>query len=210
MEQNLEDLAQDGENMDKYVHMSGATIDAQTLQQAQAGNADAMEQVMRSASRLVKAVAHRYVLSGGDTEDLLQEGMLALLNALRTFDAARGVPFAGYAAVCIDRRICSAVRAAHAQKHAPLNSAVSLPSLEEGQLNLSSNENPETLVIGMEARKELRQQLFATLSTLEARVLSLYLDGYSYHEIAAQLGKTAKSIDNAMQRIRKKAAQLLP
>ncbi len=180
-------------------------VDTQTLSQARLGDRNATEQVMRGYARLVKAIAHRYVLAGGDNEDLLQEGMLALFDALHTFDATQGVPFGGYAAVCIDRRICSAVRASLAQKHVPLNRAISYSSCEEGNHQQSPNTNPETLVIGMEARNELRQQLFATLSTFEARVLSLYLDGFSYYEIAEKLGKTAKSIDNAIQRIRKKA-----
>lgn len=189
-------------------------IDHATLLAARNGAPDATEQVIRAYARLVKAIAHRYVLSGGDTEDLLQEGLLALLDAVRTFDDSHAVPFSAYASVCIDRRICSAVRAALALKHAPLNTALSLsaPFDEKGDIQpfLAVNANPETLLLGEEAQNERRQQLFSTLSTFEARVLSLYLDGYSYYEIAAKLGKTAKSIDNAIQRIRKKVAQTHP
>lgn len=159
---------------------------------------------------LVRACTRPLFLAGGDYEDLVQEGMIGLLQAIRTFDPAQGVPFSCFAAICIRRRAVSAVRAAAAQKHQPLNASVPfqpssfgsavLPAQRPGQIN------PEEVMIGQEELAAFRAWLEDSLSSLEKKVLTLYLQGLSYHEIAKRINRSAKSVDNAVQRIRAKAA----
>lgn len=164
---------------------------------------------------MVKRCARPYFLAGADNDDLIQEGMLGLLKAVREFDPGKGVPFAQFARVCVSRTIISAVRSSLASRHSVLNDAIPLekPLFEDiaqtsgGEAGIAAD--PEALVIGMEAREELLVQLDRLLSDFEGKVLSLFLDGYSYEEMAAKLGRPVKSVDNAVQRIRRKSAQLL-
>ena len=178
---------------------------------AAAGDNNAEECLAARYSRLVRACARPYFLAGGDSEDLLQEGMIGLLSAIRGFDPGREASFQTYAEVCIRNRLLSAVRTAGREKHDPLNSSVSLeiplyddiPQPYPGQ---PLAESPEEMLIGREEWKGRLTALRAMLSGFERTVLGLYLDGLSYAEIAAQTGKPLKSVDNAVQRIRRKAA----
>ena len=162
--------------------------------------------------RLVRVCARPYFLNGGDSEDLIQEGMLGLLSAMREFDAEKGASFKTYAEICIRNRIQSAIRSAARKKHAPLNDGVSLDDiLSDESQSLGSQyfqRSPEEQVLARESEKEFISAYSRRLSKLESQVLNLYLDGLSYQEMAAVLERDAKAVDNAVQRIRKKLASL--
>jgi RNA polymerase sporulation-specific sigma factor len=176
------------------------------------GDIAAEEALFSEYSRLVRACARPYFLAGGDAEDLMQEGMFGLLSAVRTFDPAKGAKFSTYAEFCVKRRIYSAIRTASGYKHTPLNSYVSLESPQLDERNTHTAyflRDPEDYVIARESAGEVARLLFGALSRFESNVLELFLDGVSYKEMAAHFGKTRKSIDNAVQRIRKKLAKTL-
>lgn len=179
---------------------------------ARKGDGRATEQLVHRYSRLVKTCARPYFISGADGEDLIQEGMIGLLGAVQSFDAALGVPFEAYARLCVTRKIYSAVRAASAQKHEPLNHSISIEkplfddNAEPRPQVTEPTSDPESLVIGMEEQRERLDRLLGLLSVFEAKVLTLFLDGLSYEEMAQALGKPIKSVDNAIQRIRRKSA----
>lgn len=164
---------------------------------------DAMRELILRHTRLVRACARPLFLAGGDNEDLVQEGMIGLLDAIRSYETERETPFEAYAALCIRRRMISAVRAASARKHAPLNESV---PLDEPQ-DLGSD--PEAELLSRERTRELTEALRGRLTPTERSVLELFLDGFSYREISQRVGRAPKSVDNAVQRIRRKAAQLL-
>lgn len=177
------------------------------------GNELAEEELVKRYGKVVRACARPYFLAGGDSEDLIQEGMMGLLSAIRKFDPTNGAGFKTFAEQCIRNRILSAVESASRQKHKPLNTGVSLEELD--QLNQSPDlgvfEDPflretENTVLEKENEKEIIFQNNVRLSQLERKVLDLYLSGMSYQEIADTIHKPIKSIDNAVQRIRKKCA----
>ena len=189
--------------------------DAELLALVSAGNADAEEALAERYSRLVRICARPLFLIGGDSEDHIQEGMLGLLSAIRQYDPASNVPFKAFAEVCISNRIYSAIKSASRQKHSPLNSGISLDSIlsEESQTQASSYPEAncrvtEEQVLARESEQELLSAFTRYLSAFEARVLRLYLSGLSYAEMAAETNKPEKSIDNAVQRIRRKLARL--
>lgn len=174
---------------------------------AAAGERSAEETLVLRHSRLVRMCARPFFLAGGDSEDLIQEGMLGLLAAIREFRPDRGARFATYAQICVRRRIISAVRSASGGKHAPLNDYV---SLEASLLPAEAESgNPEDLFIRREALHTLEEDISASLTGLEKQVLARYLEGASYAEIAQAVGRSPKSVDNAVQRIRRKTAKVL-
>ena len=177
---------------------------------AAAGNREAEEVLVTRYNRLVRTCARPFFLIGGDSEDLIQEGMLGLLTAIRGFDLRRDTAFRAYAEICIRSRLITAVRAAQGGKHSPLNHSISFePPLFDGtnaQL-FSSVESPEDVIIGREELKERLDALKGQLSELEANILPLYLNGLSCGEIAKQVDRSQKSVDNAIQRIRRKMAR---
>ena len=174
---------------------------------AMAGERSAEEALVLRHTRLVRMCARPFFLAGGDSEDLIQEGMLGLLAAIREFRPDRGARFATYAQVCVRRRIISAVRSASGGKHAPLNDYVSL----EAPLLPAEGESgdPEELFIRREAFHALEADILNSLTGLEKQVLARYLEGGSYAEIARSVGRSPKSVDNAVQRIRRKTAKVL-
>lgn len=177
------------------------------------GDKNAEEALLERYARCVRMCSRPYVLAGGDIEDLIQEGMLGLLSAIRSYDGAGGVPFKAYAELCIHNRIRSAVKSASRRKHLPLNSGVPLDDLlsEEAmpEAFLSfDRRTTEDQVLDKENEQELQSAFAKHLSSFEQTVLSLYLTGMSYGEMAVQTGKSEKSIDNAVQRIRRKLARL--
>ena len=154
--------------------------------------------------KLVRCCAHPYFLAGGDSEDLLQEGLFGLIKAMREFRADREASFQTFAEVCIRSRLCSVIRASRAGKHSPLNESVPLNAFLLDAQPQYSQLDPEDLLIDREKAAALLNQVRSQLSELEVRVLDLYLDGCSCGEIAATVGKSYKSVDNAVQRIRRK------
>ena len=159
---------------------------------------------------LVRACARPLFLAGGDGEDLIQEGMLGLLTAIRGFDPGRDASFRTYAEICIRSRLRTAVRAAQGGKHAPLNQSISYepPLFDAANARLVlSAESPEDVVIGREELRERLAALRSQLSELEGQILTLYLSGLSCAEIAKRAGRSKKSVDNAIQRIRRKMAR---
>lgn len=176
------------------------------------GSSQAEEELVSRYSRLVRICARPLFLAGGDSEDLIQEGMVGLLHAIRAYDPARQAQFRTYAELCIRSRLVSAVRAAGRDKHSPLNHYISLETplfdIAVGHL-CSQSDNPEDVLIDREVRSERLSALMDQLSGFEAKILRLYLGGLSYGEIARQMGRSAKSVDNAVQRIRRKLARQL-
>ena len=169
--------------------------------QAAMGDREAEEVLVVRYQRLTRACTRPYFLAGGDSEDLIQEAMFGLLKAIREFDPQRDTQFRTFAETCIRNRIRSAVTTASRDKHAPLNQSV---PFEHSMLGNDSS--PEELFINKEEEQERLAEINRHLSPLERRILSLYLSGFSYQNIGLQLNKPVKSIDNAVQRIRRKAA----
>ncbi len=176
----------------------------ETLQQmAASGDRGAEEALILRYSRTVRVCARPLFLAGGDSEDLIQEGFLGLLDAIREFRPGQCAAFATFAQVCIRNRLLSAVRSASRAKHAPLNSSLSLES-DDVEPAVTSPPSPEEMLIAREDRAEDLTRLQRGLSDLERQVLELYLTGLSYDEIAQATHRSAKSVDNAVQRIRRK------
>jgi len=174
---------------------------------AASGDADAEEILVKRYNKEVKMCSRPLFLFGGDGEDLIQEGMLGLLSAIRQFDINRDSSFKTYAVLCIKNRMYTAVKSAARMKHMMLNSSVSIqsPQFDETE-TLAANyvRNPEELLILKERLDDIIGNRRGTLSKLEQQVLGLYLEGLSYEEISAKIDKPQKSVDNAIQRIRKK------
>ena len=162
--------------------------------------------------REVRMCARPFFLTGGDSEDLIQEGMIGLLSAIREYDSEKGASFKTYAQRCIRNRIKSAVRSAQRRKNAPLNDGVSLDEvLSDESQSLGAHlyeRSPEEQVLARESEKEFISAYSRRLSKLEAEILRHYLDGLSYGEIASITCRDVKAVDNAVQRIRHKLAML--
>lgn len=188
--------------------------DEQLCARAAMGDRAAEEALVLRYSRLVRVCSRPFFLVGGDSEDLIQEGMLGLLSAIREFKPDRGAQFRTFAELCIRRRIISAVRTAAGGRHSPLNNYVSLePSLFLANQDFApfgtaypSHRDPEDVIIRQENLSALQKALEDRLTGLEAQVLDRFLDGASYAEIAEEVHRSTKSVDNAVQRIRKKIA----
>jgi RNA polymerase sporulation-specific sigma factor len=196
------------------------TSDLVLCEQVRAGNRLAEETLVLRYSRLVRVCARPYFLAGGDGEDLTQEGMLGLLSAIREFSPVGGAAFRSFAELCIRRRMISAVRVAAGEKQSPLNTYVSLElSLSAGDDAYASasfgtalafparQENPEDVLIQKERFGVLLRLIDRQLTEFEQTVLGFYLEGHSYFEIAKEVNRSTKSVDNAVQRIRRKLAR---
>lgn len=174
------------------------------------GMSGAEEELVHRYGRLVRVFARPLFLAGGDSEDLIQEGMLGLLTAIRSFNPEKAASFRTYAEICIRSKLVTAVRAAQRDKHLPLNHSISFETpLFDGtsEFLFSSEESPEDVVIGREELQERIDALKGQLSGFEAEILSYYLGGLICAEIAERVGRSYKSVDNAIQRIRRKIAQ---
>ena len=182
---------------------------------AVSGDREAEEALCERYMCLVRMCARPLFLAGGSGEDLIQEGMIGLLAAIRQFDPDNGSSFRYFAEFCIRKRIQSAIKSASRKKHLPLNDGLSLEQLsEDSDSQLSATPevfryDPEDLVLARESKEELYGAFSRCLSKMENRVLNCYLDGLSYRDIAARLGKDEKAVDNAVQRIRRKLARNL-
>lgn len=191
--------------------------ETELLQRARAGDDDAVEALLARYRGLARRRAGAYFLLGGDREDIAQEAMIGLYGAIRDFDEARGVPFGAFADVCVTRQVLSAVKAATRYKHGPLNRAVSLdtPTGPDTHVTLADlvpaaqEADPAAAVMSAEQIRALRDHLVLVLSDLERQVLRHHVEGKTYSEIAALLQRHAKSVDNALQRIKRKVQEHL-
>ena len=197
--------------MDSYKEFS----DEELIIRARDGEEEIIEYLMDKYKNLVRARAKDYYLAGADREDLVQEGMIGLFKAIRDFDITKQASFRGFAEMCVKRQIITAVKTATRQKHMPLNSYVSLSKPvgeEESEHSLMDmladreSTDPEEMLLRREKTEALEAEIAQKLSGLEQSVLSLYLGGMNYQEIAVELGRPPKSIDNALQRIKRKLA----
>ncbi len=192
--------------------------DEEIVLKAKHGNKLAQEKIINKYEQFVKNKAKSYFLIGADKEDIYQEGMIGLYKAIRDFNPDKLTSFRGFAELCITRQIITAIKTATRQKHIPLNTYVSLnkPMYEEESdrtlldvIEGLTVSDPEELIIGREEVKHIENEISKVLSELELEVLMSYLDGKSYQEIACDLDRQAKSIDNALQRVKKKLEKCL-
>lgn len=179
------------------------------------GDQEAMEHLLDKYKEMVLKKARSMYILGGDSDDLIQEGMLGLFKAVRDYDSGRDASFSTFAQLCVTRQLYTAVKASARKKHLPLNTAISLsrPLRESGEgedeelmdcLEADVRSNPEEYIIGQEEMERLEEKIEKELSPLEKQVLELYLTGMGYVEIAHVLNRDEKSTDNALQRIRAK------
>lgn len=183
-----------------YNKMDQLPSDEVLCAMAATGDRQAEECLVMRYQRLVRMCARPFFLCGGDSEDLIQEAMFGLIRAIREFDAQQGTTFRTFAQVCIRNRIRSAVTSAACKKHSPLNDSVPIDTL------LQPSSSLEETYIDREEEEERLTNLKRHLSRLEGQILALYLQGLSYEEIGHEIEKPVKSVDNAVQRIRRKLA----
>lgn len=193
-------------------------LDEEIVAMAQEGNKSAEEYLINKYLSYVKAKTKSYFLIGADKEDIFQEGMIGLFKAIRDYKNDKLSSFRAFAELCVTRQIITAIKAATRQKHVPLNCYLSLnkPVFDEesertlidvlSSLHIS---DPEEVIISKEERKKIEKKMRESLSDLEIEVLKCYLKGKSYQEIACDLDRHAKSIDNALQRVKRKLEKLL-
>lgn len=192
--------------------------DEELVKLVQQGDKRAQEHLLNKYKPLVKTRARTYFLIGADTEDIIQEGMIGLYKAMRDFQKNKNASFRAFAELCINRQMITAIKMATRQKHIPLNSYISLnrpvfeQESEETYMDmLMGGEilNPEALLIGREDKHFMETQIIKMLSDFEKRILLLYLRGKTYYEISCIVEKSEKSIDNALQRVKKKIEKYL-
>ena len=189
----------------KYEEMT----DEELIDQLREGDRQVMDYICDKYKNLVRSKAKSMYILGGDSEDLIQEGMLGLFKAVRDYKPGKEASFATFAGLCIDRQMYSAVASSQRQKHQPLNSFVSLSEpVSEQELRLVDEETPEEIMISRENVIGMHERIKERLSKFEYQVLELYLKGYDYTQIAEKLGKQPKAIDNALQRIRSKVREV--
>ncbi len=193
--------------METYQELS----DEELIKRLRLGDEKIMDFVLDKYKPLVRKKANAMFLIGGDTDDLIQEGMIGLFKAIRDFKEEKEASFFSFAQLCITRQIYSAVEASNRKKHAPLNSYVSFYSetSEEGQplaelLESERTDNPEQRMIEQESFEQFLGKVRGSLSKMECAVLDEYLSGLNYQQIAEKMGKSPKTIDNALQRIKTK------
>ena len=191
-----------------YADLQGLS-DEELCRVSRTGNRDAEEILASRYHRLVRSVARPYFLAGGDNEDLLQEGMFGLIKAIREYDPKRDASFYTFAERCIRNRLYTVLKAASSGKHTPLNQAVPLQTAYLNENNPFTQLDPEVMLIDAEKTENLLRMANRQLSVLEQKVLAYYLDGLTCREIADTVGKTPKSVDNAVQRIRRKIGRQL-
>lgn len=203
---------------DEFNSQFEGKTDEEIVTQARNGNGRALEYLLNKYQNFVKSKAKSYFLIGADKEDIYQEGMIGLFKSIRDFKDDKLASFKVFAELCITRQIITAVKTATRQKHIPLNTYISLnkPIYDEESdrtlLDIISGikvSDPEELIIGREELSNIENKIQEVLSDLEMKVLSSYLDGKSYQEIACDLDRQAKSIDNALQRVKRKLEKCL-
>lgn len=207
-----------GAGMAKEAIENYEVTDELIVEIAKKGDVDALEHIIRKYKNFVRVKARSYFLIGADREDIIQEGMIGLYKAIRDYRPDKLASFRAFAELCITRQIITAIKTATRQKHIPLNSYISLnkPIYDEESdrtlLDVISGHkvtDPEELVISKEELGHIEKKIGEILSSLEWDVLMLYLQGRSYQEIACDLNRHVKSIDNALQRVKRKLERYL-
>lgn len=199
----------------KYEKCSDETL----IDMYRVGNETAIETLFDRYKNLVRKKAKAMYIAGGDSDDLIQEGMIGLYKAARGYDESKGASFCSFASLCIDRQIMTAVTASNREKNVPLNNYVSfeMPAYNDDNDNVmkladvitpASNQNPEFIFIDNEYTKSFEEKLISQLSAFEKNVLHYHMEGKDYRQIADILAKTPKSVDNALQRIKSKANKI--
>lgn len=193
--------------------------DEELIKRTRGGDEDASNELINRYKAVARARASSYFMAGADQDDLIQEGMIGVFKAIRDYDPSKGASFRTFAELCIQRQIISAVKGASRLKHAPLNESVSLNrpvadsdensgTLEE-LLADDTETDPERLLLMREDVNYISANLNEILSALELQVWKMYINGSSYREIAEKLDKTSKGVDSAIQRAKKKLAEIL-
>lgn len=202
----------------KFVESYDSMLDEEIVLSAREGNITSLEYIINKYKNFVRAKARSYFLIGADKEDIVQEGMIGLYKAIRDFRNDKLSSFRAFAELCITRQIITAIKTATRQKHIPLNSYVSLnkPIYDEESdrtlldiLTATKITDPEELIISREELVSIESKIGEILSDLELEVLMSYLQGKSYQEIACDLDRHVKSIDNALQRVKRKLEKYL-
>ena len=202
----------------KFVESYDSMLDEEIVLSAREGNTTSLEYIINKYKNFVRAKARSYFLIGADKEDIVQEGMIGLYKAIRDFRNDKLSSFRAFAELCITRQIITAIKTATRQKHIPLNSYVSLnkPIYDEESdrtlldiLTATKITDPEELIISREELVSIESKIGEILSDLELEVLMSYLQGKSYQEIACDLDRHVKSIDNALQRVKRKLEKYL-
>ena len=201
-----------------YEERYGTMQDEELVERIHNGESEALDYLIQKYRNFVRAKARSYFIIGADREDIIQEGMIGLYKAIRDFRGDKLSSFRAFAELCVTRQIITAIKTATRQKHIPLNSYVSLnkPIYDEDSdrtlldvLSGSKISDPEELVISREEFSDIEEKMGQILSDLEWKVLMAYLDGKSYQEIAVELDRHVKSIDNALQRVKRKLERYL-
>ncbi|CAH0188903.1 RNA polymerase sigma-H factor [Peribacillus sp. Bi96] len=200
--------------VENYTHME----DVMLVEKIQYGDEDALDYLIKKYRCVVQSNAVKYFLTGGDKEDVFQEGMIGLYKAIRDYKDCKKSSFRSFAELCITRQIITAVKAAIRQKHSPLNNYVSLyrpiyqGESEQALIDLIPEQrqiDPVTILIKSEEMTDIELNLAEVLSELESRVVDLYLEGQTYLEISKELDIQVKTVDNALQRVKKKLDRYL-
>lgn len=200
--------------MKSYVRDLENKTDEALIDMLRSGDAEIADYLMEKYKPLVRKKTNAMYLIGGETEDLIQEGMIGLFKAMRDFDPQKEVSFFAFAELCINRQLYSALEASNRKKHIPLNTYISFSNQEDTdgmnleQMLTDETASPEQMMIEHESKEEFFQRLQERLSPMEKKVLYLYLEGHTYTQIAEIMEKTPKSIDNSLQRIRAKIISL--
>ena len=202
----------------KYNILFDDKLDEEVVLEAKRGNKQAQEYLINKYENFVKAKAKSYFLIGADKEDIYQEGMIGLYKAIRDFKADKLASFKAFAELCVTRQIITAIKTATRQKHIPLNTYISLnkPVYDQESdrtlmdvISGAKITDPEELVVSKEELLDIEKEISQVLSDLEMEVLMSYIEGKSYQEIACDLDRHAKSIDYALQRVKRKLEKCL-
>lgn len=192
--------------------------DVELVMLAKQGNAKAISILISKYKNFVRSRSKSYFIVGADKEDIIQEGLIGLFKAIRDYNPEKKTSFRAFAELCIMRQIITAIKTATRQKHLPLNSYISLnkPIFEDNGERIMADViastracNPEEIYIALELTKNIKEKMKKYLSSLESRVLAEYLKGLSYYEVAKNIGKHIKSVDNALQRIKRKIQETI-
>lgn len=214
----MEEKSMAGQTQKEISQPFDLMLDEQIVDLARDGQLAAQEYLIHKYKNFVRAKARSYFLIGADREDIIQEGMIGLYKAIRDFRGDKKASFRAFAELCITRQIITAIKTATRQKHIPLNSYVSLnkPIYDEDSdrtlMDIIAGgkiTDPEELMISREEFEDIENKMGEILSSLEWKVLMYYLEGKSYQEIAQDLNRHVKSIDNALQRVKRKLEKYL-